>query len=643
METIRLPRVVRFGVFEADRRSRELRKHGLRIKLHEQPFRVLELLLERPGELITREEFQRHIWPADTLVDFEQGLNVAMKRLRQALGDSADVPRFVETLPRRGYRFIAPVEVVPISGPPDMPPAGGEKENEAPRADEALASESPSQLATTWTRRRVVTWGVAAAVSLLATLTLQAVVRRGHPTPSPVAPIRTLAVLPLENLSGDPGQEYFADGMTDALITTLGQISALKVIARTSVMQYKQSRPPVAEIARLLHVDVLVEGAVIRAGERVQIDVRLIDAATERLLWADAPERNVAEVTSLQSDVVRAVAREIRATVTPQERARLLPTAAVDPQTLDLYLRGRYFWAKITEDSTRKSIDLFQEAVRRRPDYALAHAAMAEAFVTRGDLPPQERFSKAKAAAAAALRIDDTLAEAHNALAICLFWYDWDWAGAKQEFERALALNPNYALAHQWYGQYQKALGWKNWADEVKRAGELDPLSVAMAGGGWYLESGEYDKAIAVAQKKLDLDPDSPFANFLLGRAYTAKGVCVDAIHYLRRGATLSKGSPNYLGRLGYAYGTCGNRVEAVRTVAQLEHLSQRRYVSPFDIAIVYTGLGQKDQAFHWLDEAVASRASEMVTLKNRFDGALDSLRPDPRFAELKRRVGLPR
>lgn len=642
METIRLPRVVRFGVFEADRRSRELRKHGLRIKLHEQPFRVLELLLERPGELITREEFQRHIWPADTLVDFEQGLNVAMKRLRQALGDSADVPRFVETLPRRGYRFIAPVESVPISGPPDMPPAGDEKENEAPRADEALASESPSQLATTWTRRRVVTWGVAAAVSLLATLTLQAVVRRGHPTPSPVAPIRTLAVLPLENLSGDPGQEYFADGMTDALITTLGQISALKVIARTSVMQYKQSRPPVAEIARLLHVDVLVEGAVIRAGERVQIDVRLIDAATERLLWADAPERNVAEVTSLQSDVVRAVAREIRATVTPQERARLLPTAAVDPQTLDLYLRGRYFWAKVTDDSARKSIDLFQQAVRRRPDYALAHAAMAEAFVTRGDLPPQERFSKAKAAAATALRIDDTLAEAHNALAICLFWYDWDWAGAKQEFERALALNPNYALAHQWYGQYQKALGWKNWAAEVKRAGELDPLSVAMAGGGWYLESGEYDKAIALLQKRLDLYPDAPFVNLLLGRAYTAKGVCVDAIHYLRRGVTLSDGSPEYLSRLGYAYGTCGNRVEAVRTVAQLEQLSQRRYVSPFDIAIVYAGLGQKDQAFHWLDEAVASRASEMVNL-NRFDGVLDSLRPDPRFAELKRRVGLPR
>ena len=637
METIRLPRVVRFGVFEADRRSRELRKHGLRIKLHEQPFRVLELLLERPGELITREEFQRHIWPANTLVDFEQGLNVAMKRLRQALGDSADVPRFVETLPRRGYRFIAPVEAVPISGLPDRPPAGDETENGAHRAYEALASASPSQSATTWTRHRVVTWGVAAAVSLLAALALQAVVRRGHPTASPAPPVRALAVLPLENLSGDPGQEYFADGMTEALIINLAHIRSLTVIAPSSVMGYKATQKPLREIARELNVDAIVEGAFSRAGEQVRIDVRLIDPGTGRHLWTASYERKVGEVTSLQSDIARGVANEIRATLTPEEQARLQHMASVDPDTYELYIKGRYFQGKL---SPAKSIEYFQAAINRRPDYALAYASMAEAYSMSG-LEPQEARAKIKTAALAALRIDDTVAEAHVALAQAYFRYDWDWTSAQREFERALDLNPNDAIAHQWYGQYQNALGWKNWAAEVKRAAELDPLMVWLAGGGWYLQSGEYDKAIELMKKKLEIDPNNANANQQMGRVYTMKGMCEEATRYLEKAVAIPGGWPGRgLGPLGYAYAKCGRRADAMKVLAQLEQLSRRRYVYPHLFAVVYAGLGEKDAAFKWLDEAVVKRDPNMVMLNVSLE--LESLRSDPRFAELKRRVGLP-
>jgi TolB-like protein/DNA-binding winged helix-turn-helix (wHTH) protein/tetratricopeptide (TPR) repeat protein len=634
---------VHFGVFEADLRSGELFRQDRKVKLHPQAFQTLALLLEHPGTLVTREQFRQRLWSSDTFVDFDLGLNSAVKKVREALHDSADNPRFVETLPRRGYRFIAPVAIVPISRPEDVALPEAEKDKEAPAAAEKQESaprtlERPTQQTVGWTPRHRVRW-VAATATVLIALAFQDFVWRRHPLASAAASVRAISVLPLENLSGDPGQEYFVDGMTEALIANLAQISSLRVISGTSVMRYKETRKPLPEIARELNVDALVEGAVIRVGERVRIDVQLLDGATERHLWAASYERNVGEVTSVQSDIARAVTNEIRVTLSPQEQARLLRTASVDPQTYELYLKGRYFWAKHTEESIRRSIEYFLAAVQRRPDYALAYAAMAEAYVSmRDDLTPQEAFSKAKAAARTALRIDDMVAEAHNALAASLFWYDWDWVGAKKEFERALALNPNYFLAHQWYGQYQKALGWKNWAAEVKRAGELDPLSPIVAGGGWYLESGEYDKAIALLRKKLELDPNAAFPNVQIGRVYTRKAMYAEAIEHLQKGVALL---PGYLSQLGYAYAMSGKRAEAVKILAQLEQLSHRQYISPYEFAIVYAGLGEKELAFNWLNEAVAKRAPQVVMLNVSWE-EVDSLRSDPRYTELTRLVGLP-
>lgn len=599
-----------------DRRSRELRKHGLRIKLHEQPFRVLELLLERPGELITRDELQRQIWPADTFVDFEPALNTAINRLRQALGDSANRPRFIETLPRRGYRFVFPVERPASSEPKPMPPAidGGHR---------------GSWL---WAALLIIAASCAAGAAYLTVLHTRAA---GAETQ-----IHSVAVLPLVNLSGDPGQDYFVDGMTDALITNLAQIASLRVISRSSVMQYKTTRKPLPEIGRELQVDAVVEGAVIRAGGRVRIDARLIQAATEHHLWSTSYERNVNAVTSLQSDIARAIASEIRVTIAPQAQARLLRSASIDPETYELYMKGRYFWAKRTDAANRKSIEYFEAAVQKRPDFGVAYAAMAEAYVTQRDLSPQEAFPRAERAARAALQIDDTLAEAHNALAASLFWYEWDWAGARKEFERALALNPNYALAHQWYGQYQKAMEWKDWPAEVKRAGELDPLSLVNAGAGWLIDSGQYDQAIDLLRKKLELDPDAPYANLLVGRAYATKGACAEALEYLQKSVALSGAAPEYVGHLGYANGLCGKRAEALKMLHQLQRLSALRYVSPYDLAVVYAGLGDKDLAFAALDAAASGHAREIVLMNHWPE--ITSLRADPRYARLKRRIGLP-
>src|SRR6516162_6115160 len=637
---------VRFGIFEADLRSGELYRQGRRITLHQQPFQVLAMLLEHPGEVVTREELRRTLWPADTFVNFDIGVNAAVRKVRRALHDSADSPRYVETLPRRGYRFIAPVASVATSAAPSgVEVSGPEIEESVQPALERAAPHTASWAAHAWIR-----WPVAgAALALLVFLAWLNVGswRQRSVARAAAVPIRSIAVLPLENLSGDPAQEYFVDGMTDALVTNLAQISSLKVISRTSVMAYKGTHKRLPEIARELNVDGIVEGAVIRSGDRIRVDAQLVEAVTDRHAWAQTYERHIGEVISLQGEIARAIASEIQAKLTPEEHARLLRPEPVDPQTYELYVKGRYLWNKLTDDSVRKSIEYFQQAIQRQPSFAPAYAGMADAYFAGcyRDVAPEEACSKAKAEAVAALQLDETLAEAHTALAACLFWYDWNWPGAEREFQRALGLNPNYARAHQFYGQYQKAMGRKNWAAEVKRAAELDPVSPVNAGGDWYLESGEYDMSINLLRKKLELDPQSAFVHMLLGRAHAMKGAYADAIDYFQTAVNLSGGAPGSLtpgslSLLGYAYGVSGKRTDALNVRRQLELLSQRRYVSPYDIAVVYVGLGEKDRAFKWLDKAVAERSTHLVML-NR-PGEMDSLRSDPRFAEVKRRVGLP-
>jgi TolB-like protein/DNA-binding winged helix-turn-helix (wHTH) protein/Flp pilus assembly protein TadD len=634
---------VRFGVFEADLRSGELRKQGGKIKLHHQPFQVLTMLLEHPGEVVTREELKSKLWPFDTFVDFDVGLNSAVKKLRDALGDSAEIPRYVETLPRRGYRFIGSLsnastsKAEPAAGVP-----GRVIEEKSPAASEEAESKVP---AVSGPRSRWMLWAPAAALVGLLVLLVgfdagswrEKLLARATPIH-----IRSIAVLPLENLSGDPAQEYFTDGMTDALITNLAQISSLKVISRTSVIRYKGSKKSLPEIGRELNVDGVVEGAVVRSGERVRVDAQLIEVKTDRHLWASVYERNLGDIIALQSEVARAIANEVQVKLTSHEEAHLHRVESVDPQTYELYLKGRYFWNKRDEVSLRKSIDYFQQAIQRSPNYALAYAGLAEAYVVRPDVAPQDSYSAAKTAARRALEIEDGLAEAHNALAASLFWYDWDWAGAEREFQRALAVNPNYAQAHQWYGQFQKAMGRKNWPDEVKRAGELDPLSLVNAGGGWYIESGQYDLALELTRKRLELYPNAAVLYAALGKVYARKQMYQEAIANTQKSVTLSGGEPRFLSALGYTYAIAGKRKEALGILRQLTLLSKSTYVSSFAIASIHAGLDQKDLAFNWLQKAVAEHSRELVLLKSPTLVEMDNLRSDPRYAELERQVGLP-
>jgi TolB-like protein/tetratricopeptide (TPR) repeat protein len=457
--------------------------------------------------------------------------------------------------------------------------------------------------------------------------------------------IRSIAVLPLDNLSGDPAQEFFTDGMTDALVTELAQISSLRVISRTSVMRYKGTRKPLSDIARELHVDGIVEGAVVQSAGRVRVDAQLVEATTDRHLWANTYQRSLEDVVTLQSEVARAIAMAIQVQLTPQEQVHLAARQSVDPQAYEFYLKGRFFLDKRTDASARTSIEYFQQAIQRAPNFALAYVGVADAYIARySDLPPAEAWPRAKAAASTALQMDEGLAEAHAALAMCLYAYDWDWAGAEREFQRALALNPNYAWAHQWYGVFQHGMGRdQTWAAEVKRARELDPLPLALFGGGGLnvaVTRGQYDLAIEENRKRLELDPNNPGAYLGLGRVYRLKGMYEEAIVNIQKAINLSGEDPEGLSALGYTYAVSGEQDKALKIVQQLTVLSKHRYVPPYQIAFIYVGLDEKDRAFDWLQKAVADRSILLSLIRRGKE--LDSLRSDPRYSELIRRIGLP-
>jgi len=631
--------VIRFGVFEADTLTGELRKHGLRIKLQEQPFRVLCLLLARPGELVTREDLRLKLWPADTFVDFEQGLNKAINKLREALSDDRETPRYIETLPRRGYRFIAPA----ISAQPPSEPSG----------PPAVLVAQPDPVVTGNPRRA--RWITPATILLLGVFALLASAlwyrlarRHGYPGAATVsaAPLRSLAVLPLQNLSGDNEQEYFADGMTDELITDLGQMSALRVISRTSVMQYKRTAKTLPQIGRELGADAILVGAVFRSGSRVRITAQLIDARTDHHLWAHAYERDLRDVLDLQDEVARDIANGIRLELTPQERARLAGSHPVNPEAHEAYLKGRYYWNQFTEADVRKSLGFFQQAIEKDPNYALGYSGLADYYGVMyagiGALPRNETCPEAEPAALKAVELDDSLAETHVSRGAIRLFCDWDWQGAESEFKRAIQLNPSYSQAHRVYADLLTFSGGGGKAvAEMERAVENNPMSADdnYALGFTYYETRQYEQALKQYRKALEMDPKRANPHYGFGDVYAQQGRYDLAIREFRKGLELSGGQLAASPGLAYVYALAGRRPEALEILKQLNERSKHRLVSPLDRAVVYIALGNKEQALALLDEAYEQHEWGMLLLKA--EPQYDPLRSDPRFQDLMRRVGL--
>jgi TolB-like protein/DNA-binding winged helix-turn-helix (wHTH) protein/Tfp pilus assembly protein PilF len=644
------PHLIRFGLFEVDTRSGELRRQGSKVSLQEQPFQALVLLLERPGEVVTREELSKKLWPENTFVDFERGLNKAINKLRAALRDDAEKPRFIETLPQHGYRFIASLEGVLPGSPPDStdqePPTANHESIdltvEKPHAEIPESSRARPQ------RRRV--WlaflACASLVALLVGFNAGGSRQRLWGSPDPSG-IRSLAVLPLENLSHDPEQEYFADGMTEALTTELAQISALKVISHTSVVQFKGTKKSLPQIAQELGVDAVVEGAVQRSGDKVGITVQLIHAPSDRHLWAKSYERDLRDVLALQREVAQAITDEIKAKLTPPEKARMASARSVNSEAYENYLRGRFLLSTQGDVEARKGMAYFQRAIQKDPNYALAYAGLAESYITlsqpwNGDLTPQEALPQAEAAARKALAIDDSLGEAQLALARVSL-YHWDWPAAEKEYRRALELNPNDAMAHGWYGEYLEAMARNEEAIvELRQAIALDPLNsnhVAHLGSFFY-HARQYDQGIREFQKALGLEPDMIYAHQGLGWVYEQKKMYREAISEQEKGVNLTNRDAFAVASLGIVLGESGRKREAKKLLEELQERSKQRYISPCLIALVQIGLGNRDQAIASLEQGYTDRDQGMMYLK--VDPEMDDLRSDPRFQDLLRRVGLP-
>jgi TolB-like protein/DNA-binding winged helix-turn-helix (wHTH) protein/Flp pilus assembly protein TadD len=625
-EEVATARLLRFGVFELDLQTGELRKAGKRVRLAPQPFQLLLLLTSKPGELVTHEEIQQEIWGDNTVVDYEQGLRFLIKKTRAALGDHPKSPRYIETLPRRGYRFIAPVET---------------------STADIAAKEGPES---SISQRRNSFWligpGLAAIAAVLLVFNIGGM--RDHALGMFPPHIQSIAVLPVNNLSGDPGQEYFVDGMTDELITELGNISALRVIGRTSVMGYKGSDKPIRDIARELKVDALLESSVLRSGNRVQINARLVDGSSERILWEEAYKRDMGDILILSSTVAREVAREVRIKLTPQEQQRLANTREVNPEAYQAYLRGRYLLNKRTGDDIRKGIDYFEQALKIDPKYAPAYAGTALSYVQLeyyGPVPVGTSKVKVREAARKAVALDESLAEGHTALALVLFRYDLDWNTAEKEFRRAIALNPGNATAHFRHGMFLMYLERNEEAfAEVKRAQKLEPLSLIINSGvgSVLFMRGDYDRAINQWQKTLELNPNFWISRFWLGWGYLAKGRHDEALRELETAVELSKGHPSALGWLGYAYAVSGKTANARRILARLRQEEKNGYVPPFEIAAVYAGLGERDHAFKYLKKAVQERNIGIFFLNLKHNLLWHPLHSDPRYQDLLRRMNFP-
>ena len=612
-------RTIQFGNFEADLRAGELRRDGSRIKLQEQPFRVLTLLLEHPGEVVSREELRNRLWPADTFVDFDHSLNAAIRRLRDALGDSAEDPKFVETVARRGYRFLAPVNgaqtVIAVAPPPP----------------------------TSQHRRMMVAAGVVLLLGIGALALM--LIRNGGGKSSQESPIKSIAVLPLGNLSGDPAQEYLADGITEALIGRLAGIHDLRVISRTSVLRFKETHLSVPEISKTLGVDAIVEGSVIREGSRIRVTAQLIRGATDGHIWSETFDRELRDVLALESEVAQSIAQKVEVTVTGEEHERLRKAPSVSPEVYESYLKGRFALGKSNSGAEiEESIRYFEEALNRDPRFAPAYVGVARANSALSTIfmgaRPEDAREAAMSAIRKALELDPDSAEAHVILAD-LQEQQWHWTEAEAEYRRALELNSSNPAAHKglsgWMlrqGRTDEALTW------AKRGRELDPLAVSGADIGWILfQARRYDEALQELRSVLTIEPNDAKTLWYLGYVLIATNQPEGAIPPLEKALTHSDRSPGIIGVLIRAYAHAGRRADALKLLAELKKRKMAGYVPAGAFVNAYLGLGERDQSFAALEQAYNEQSAILQFLK--VHPFFDPLRDDPRFKDLVRRVGL--
>jgi TolB-like protein/DNA-binding winged helix-turn-helix (wHTH) protein/Tfp pilus assembly protein PilF len=640
---------IEFGRFRLLPHRRELRADGVAVELGGRAFDVLVVLAEARGALVTKDEILSRVWP-DTVVE-ENNLVVQISALRKALGEDRD---FIRTVSGRGYRFVADIrtsaaEAAQSAASRNLPtPVSGfigretELENlsglRAGAIDLINASTAPSRrpLPLLWSA-----FGVGLVLLVVAASFAWLFYSRNQASPE----IRSIAVLPFESLSGDASQDYFADGMTDQLITDLGQISTLRVISRTSIMTYKRARKLLPEIARELDVEALVEGTVLRSGERVRITAQLIEVPVERHMWAQSFEGDLRDTLALQNRVARAIAAQIGATVNQKEQAALQNPKVVKPAAYEAYLKGRYFWNKRTGDGLKKAIEYFDQAIDKDPNFAKAYSGLADSYALSGDweygiMSPQDAFPKAKAAATKALALDDYLAEAHTSLAFILDLYEWDWETAEKEYKRAIALYPGYATAHHWYAWHLIVTGRiSEGIAQLRTAESLDPLSLIISAdlADALCIAHLYDESVQQSRRTLEMDPSFAIAHYELGQAYEQKNMHNEAIDEFWRAIQLSGDSEIFNANLAYSYASSDGREEALKMLKDLEDRQSQHSSTDANIALIYVGLGDRDQAMIWLDKAYQARFNPSILLRPAFD----PLRSDARFQDLLRRIGL--
>jgi len=573
------------------------------------------MLLERPGEVVTREELRQGLWPDATHGDFDQGLNIAVKKLRETLRDSAEAPRFIETLPRRGYRFLVPVT------------DGSSNE---------LDGSATIEVAGRW---HPIRWLV---VVIALVLIAAGATYRLRSRSAVQQSLGTLAVLPFDNLSGDPQEDFFAAGITDEIITDVAKISKLNVISRTSVVRFKDKQMPLKQIVAELGADYIVEGTVKRDGTRVRVTVQFIDAKQDRHLWAEHYDRELNKVLGMQTEIAYTIARQVET----QIQIKAGPAKSIRPEAYEAYLRGRSAWNQRDEAGLLESIAQYSRAIQIDPSLAKAYAGLADSYTTLGylsDLAPHASFPLARVAAEKAIQIDNSDAEARASLAYVKFYYDWDWNGSEREFRCAIELSPNYATGHHWYSVFLTAMGrFAEARVEIEQARRQDPLSLAIQTdiGFEAFYASDYERAERQLNSVLEMDPHFALARLWLGRTYQATGRFEEALVEYQDAESGPKKWPVATAALGNAYGKAGYRAKAERITRELEELSKERYVTAYGMAVVAAGLNERDPAIALLEQGFRERTHWLVWL--RLDQRWYKVRDDERFRQMVQRMNFP-